>query len=380
MKRISVLMFITLSVAVVLYYSLLLNADVKWQLATPASQGMDREKLDLMCATLATKGTKAFLVVRHNRIVYEWYASGYGPRRRHFTAGLAGSLVGSFSLMLALTDGRVKLNDSAWEYVPSWKNDPIRSQITLHHLATHSSGLAHAHGSVGGWEKAFKERIPDPFSVAINKAPILFPPGSQSAYSGPGYAVLAYALTASLKGAPQSDIYNMLKERIMDPIGVPDDHWTISYGNTDYRVDGLRLYAMWGGGSYTPRAVARMGQLLLFKGSWEGQQLLDPTIVEKATSYAGFPRQNSALNSPRPGRGLGWTTNSDGIWPRLPQDAFAGVGAEQQLLVVIPSLNLVSVRMGNQLFVRTNDQDAWHAIEDLVFNPLMDAVTDNPGA
>ena len=68
-------------------------------------------------------------------------------------------------------------------------------------------------------------------------------------------AALAYAVTASLKGG---DLRGLLKERVLDPIGVPERHWSIGYGRA-YEVDGLKLYANWGGGNFTARAAARIG-------------------------------------------------------------------------------------------------------------------------
>ena len=50
----------------------------------------------------------------------------------------------------------------------------------------------------------------------------------------------------------------LLRERIMRPIDVGDEEWSIGYGRT-YVVDGLPLVGSWGGGGYTARAVARVG-------------------------------------------------------------------------------------------------------------------------
>ena len=51
---------------------------------------------------------------------------------------------------------------------------------------------------------------------------MIFPPGTSYAYSNPGMAALAYAVTASLKGAPQTDIHALLKARLIEPLGIPD--------------------------------------------------------------------------------------------------------------------------------------------------------------
>ena len=84
-----------------------------WRKATPESRGMDGRRLDALREVLAARRTKTFLVVRHDRIVHEWYAPGYGPRKRHYTASLAKALVGGTSLMLALNDDWVIRQASA---------------------------------------------------------------------------------------------------------------------------------------------------------------------------------------------------------------------------------------------------------------------------
>ena len=61
----------------------------------------------------------------------------------------------------------------------------------------------------------------------------------------------------------------LLRERIMRPIGVPDAEWSAGYGKT-FTVEGLPLVGSWGGGSFTPRATARIGRLVLRDGNWDG--------------------------------------------------------------------------------------------------------------
>src|SRR6185369_5157977 len=121
------------------------------------------------------------------------------------------------------------------------------------------------HEALTGWKGDFWKRTPDPFSLALREAPVLFEPGSCYAYSNPGMAALAYAVTVSLRDAPQTDIRSLLRERFMERIGVPPEEWSIGYGRP-YERDGLQLYANWGGGSYSANAVARVGRLMLRRG------------------------------------------------------------------------------------------------------------------
>jgi CubicO group peptidase (beta-lactamase class C family) len=354
--------------------------DFSWRAASSESLGLDSTKLAEMIENLAARGTKAVLVARHDRIACEWYAEDHGPEKKHYTASLAKALVGGMSLLLALNDGRLGVDDRAFEYIPSWKDVPLKKDITIRHLATHSSGIEDAetpgktHFEQTGWKLAFWKREPDPFSMAVNQAPVLFTPGERYDYSNPGMAALAYAVTASLESAAETDIFTLLKKRVMDPIGVPEDAWSMGYGTTAYQVDGLKLYANWGGGGYTARAVARVGRLMLRKGDWDGHRLIDSAWVERVTAYAGTPVPDRSDGDPRPASGLGWYSNFDGAWPEVPRDAFAGAGAGNQVLLVVPSLDLVVVRNGSLLIDDHQKRMFWGGVEKYLFNPIMEAV------
>ncbi len=354
-----------------------------WRTEAPEAHGLDKAKLDAARDALARRDTKSFLVVRDGVIVYEWYAADHGPQKRHYTASLAKALVGGMSLLVALSDGRLDPDDPAWLYIPAWRDDPLKSRITIRHLATHSSGIENAeqdgipHMELPGWKGVFWRKDPDPFRVAIHDAPVLFPPGTRYAYSNPGMAALAYAVTASLRGSRYEDIRSLLRERIMEPVGLSEEEWSIGYGQT-YEVDGLKLVANWGGGSFTARAVARVGWLMLRRGNWAGRQLVDPGWVDRVTAYAGMPLPERTKTNPQPGSGLAWYTNFDHVWPKAPPDTIAGAGAGQQVLVVIRSLGLVIVRNGGGM---TAPESFWGGIEELVINPVLAAVKGyTPGA
>ena len=355
----------------------------EWQKVSPEAEGMSSQKLDTARNVLSRKGTKTFLVIRNDRIVYEWYADGFGPEKKHYTASMAKALVGGISLMLALNDGLLGADDPACKYIPEWKGHPQKSKITIRHLATHSSGIEDAeqdnigHFELPGWKGQFWKQDPDPFTVSRDEAPVIFEPGSQYAYSNPGMALLSYAVTASLRGTKQTDIRTLLRQRIMKPIGVKDSDWSIGYGKT-FEVNGLNLVANWGGGGYTARAVARVGRLMLRKGNWQGRQLVDPKWIEEVVKFAGTPLPDRPDGNPSPASGLGWWTNFDGVWSKVPRDAFAGAGAGNQVLLVIPSLNLIIVRNGSNLFVSSKGEGFWAGIEQYLFNPVMDAVVGPP--
>jgi CubicO group peptidase (beta-lactamase class C family) len=353
----------------------------EWRPATPESQGLSREKLDALKGELARRKTRAFLVVRNDKVVYEWYAADHGPDKKHGAASLSKATVAGLALALMVSDGKLKLDTPVAELVPAWNDDPRKRKITLRHLGSHTSGLADAeqdrlpHDKLTGWKGDFWKQLDppdDPFTIARDKAPILFDPGTKLQYSNPGIAMLGYAVTAALKGGPQKDIRGLLRDRVMRPIGVADDEWSVGYGKT-FRVDGLPLVAGWGGASYTARALARVGRLLLREGDWDGKQVLAKEAVRQVTGDAGLPGHC----------GMGFWTNAGGRYPKLPRDTYYGAGAGDQLLIIVPSLNLIVVRNGETLAPEPKDaKDVFEAFHDprvkILFEPIIDAITDRP--
>jgi CubicO group peptidase (beta-lactamase class C family) len=353
-----------------------------WEIATPESQGMSSAKLAPLKDALAARKTTALLVVRNDKIVFEWYADGSGPNKPHGTASLAKALVGGLSLAVALADGRIALDDPVAKYVPQWREDPRKSRITVRQLGSHTSGLADAeedrlpHDKLTGWRGDFWKRLPppnDPFTLARDRAPVLFEPGTRLQYSNPGIGMLTYAVTATLRDVPQKDIRTLLRDRVMRPIGVPDAAWSVGYGKT-YTVDSLPLVAAWGGGAYTARATARVGRLVLRGGDWDGERLLSRDAVRQVTGSAGLPGDC----------GMGWWTNAAGRYAKVPKDAVWGAGAGDQILLVVPSLNLIMVRNGQTLVpppqpVAGAQPDVFTLYHDgrtkVLFDPLIEAVT-----
>jgi CubicO group peptidase (beta-lactamase class C family) len=353
----------------------------EWQAAAPETQGLSQEQLDALKDDLARRKTHAFLVVRNDKIVYEWYATGHGPNTKHGAASLSKATVAGLALALLLGDRKLTLDTPIAELVAAWKGDSRKCRITPRHLGSHTSGLADAeqdrlpHDRLTGWPGDFwKQRDPpdDPFTTARDRAPILFEPGARLQYSNPGIAMLCYAMTAALKGERQPDLRSLLRERVMHVIGVADSDWSIGYGKT-FRVDGLPLVAGWGGASYTPRALARLGRLLLREGDWDGQQVILNDAVRHITSDAGLPGHC----------GMGFWTNANGRYSKLPRDTYYGAGAGDQLLMVIPSLKLIVVRNGETLAPEPKDaKDVFAAFHDervkILFEPIIDAITRGP--
>lgn len=351
-----------------------------WEQDAPEHRGMDAGKLDRYTERLAELRSKAVLVIRHDKLVKEWYADGFRADERHYTASLAKTLVGGLALAVAVNDGYMSYNDPACRYIERWKDDPVKSHITIRQLATHTSGLADSASrhAESGWQRMFWQKDPspdalDPITCALDVAPMIHSPGTRFLYSNPGIAALSYCLAASLKRSPYGDIRELLRARIMEPLGIPESEWSIGYGKP-FAIDGLSVYAAWGGGEYTARAAARVGQLLLHKGRWNGDSLIRPQVLKPMLSCAynsitqpGFPE--AFLPTPS----VGGFSNHCSVFPNVPDCTFFGAGAGHQSLIVIPSLDLVVVRMGDSMRADGPADDGfWTAIKEELCDPLAD--------
>jgi CubicO group peptidase (beta-lactamase class C family) len=120
------------------------DSGFRWQAVTPEDRGMSSAKLDALRESLAGRKTVSFLVIRDDRIVYEWYAKDRAASDKHGTASLAKAVVGGMALAVDLNDGRVRLDDPVSKIVTHWGNDPWKSRITVRQLGSHTSGLSDA--------------------------------------------------------------------------------------------------------------------------------------------------------------------------------------------------------------------------------------------
>lgn len=355
----------------------------RWSLASPDSQGLDGRQLSRWGQSLLERGTGSLVVLRNDKLVLEAYGPGMSRHTHHYSASLAKGVVGGLGIALLLDDGRVSLDRPASSWLPEWRGVQLKSEVTLRQLGSHTAGLEDAevpglsHDQLTDWKGAFWERDKDrtPMHLALEETPIRFPPGRGFAYSNPGFAVLSMVAAVALDGAPQDSLRALLRDRIFRPIGVQAEAWSIGYGDP-FLVDGREVWATWGGGSFTADTLARVGRLLLRRGDWDGQRILDPRAIEAMVTAA--PRPAGGTGSAWPRGAMGWWTNADGIWPELPRDALLAAGAGHQILLVVPSLDLVVVRMGAPLGEDAWSGDYWTALHTELIEPLVRAFPEPP--
>ena len=121
------------------------------------------------------------------------------------------------------------------------------------------------------------------------------------------------------------------------------------------------------------RALARVGQLMLNRGRWDSVQLFDPNLVDSLVAHAGRVHP-SFTSEPEPPVALGWWVNVNGFFPSVPNDAYMSVGAAHQAMLIIPSKNIVMVRLGGSMTGTDWRGRFWQEMEQELFAPFMEAI------
>jgi CubicO group peptidase (beta-lactamase class C family) len=311
--------------------------------ALPA--GLDRASFDGRVAELfegrgrsGVRDTRALLIVQGGRLVFERYAEGFGRESRFQSWSMAKSVTNAFAGVL-VREGR--LDVSAPADVPEWSaaDDPRRA-ITLGHLLEMRSGLGNGDGfGNGDLLEAFISRLmfgegatsPAAYSAGV---PLVAPVGIRWAYST-GSSVLIASICGRVVGGGAERTRDFLRDELFRPIGMKSAQ--PEFAASGEFIGGAFMHA-------NARDWARFGYLYLRDGSWDGRRILPEGWVD----YSRTP--NPAENNRTYGAHF-WVNAApvEGQWqvlPGAPESTFAAEGAYFQMVAIVPSLDLVVVRLG----------------------------------
>jgi CubicO group peptidase (beta-lactamase class C family) len=290
------------------------------------------------------RNSRALVVVHRGRIVAERYAPGFDQNMPlvgwSVTKGALNALIG-----MRVKDGKLALADQ--DLLPEWREegDPRRA-ISLDDLLRMSSGLA------------FDESYDDPLSdvtemlfVAGDKVkfaadkPLIHPPGTHWQYSSGTSMIISGILRNSF--ASEQDYLGYPRAQLFGPLGMrsaliePDASGTF--------VGSSLLYA-------SARDYARLGLLYLQDGVWQGNRLLP----EGWLAYTLTPTKGAPDASYGAHMWLKLPLSEGHGEPPMPDDGFYFLGHDEQIIAVIPSRDLVIVRLG-----LTRKGGAWDHARDL---------------
>jgi CubicO group peptidase (beta-lactamase class C family) len=316
-------------------------------------------------------GPWAIAIVRKGFLAAEWFGVPAMPATTFDVWSCTKSATG-IAVGMLLDDSRnhrlprhgtIDLDSPVYDFIPEGHplTDPRKEKIKLKHLLSMTSGIpGESQGIVGvavapasgEFEFALGK---DPNRFGISAAQMDAAPGERWDYSDAAFAHLSL-IFANVAG---KEIGEYMRERVFQPIGMQNFGWDLQgaaghLGPHTNAHSGLRLSA---------RDFARLGYLMAHHGVWEGKQIVPNWWVELAT------RSSQDLN-----RSYGYTfwVNTDGAqWPGAPKDAFAFKGYASNRCYIIPSLDLVVVRLG---YAPPN----WP--EDSLLPAVVHAIVDSPAA
>lgn len=310
-----------------------------WQTSTPERQGVDSKKMYEALEYLASQSkknrNKELLIIRNG---YQIFA-GENIDSTHNIWSCSKTFT-STVLGLLIDDGRISLDNRAADFEPLLEE--FYPDVTFRHFTTMTSGY-----SAKGRSRWSDTDYADWSLTVYEPEEPLFPTGTAYAYWDEAQMMFGRTLTRIL----QKPMYEFLKERITDKIGMGDWSW---YPEKD--LNGIPINNGCTNVFLNAKQFARWGWLFLNEGSWEGQQIISKSWVKMATSVqvpVSLPMgETDRKETIGPGcYGFNWWVNgtlSDGTMklPGAPEGVYFASGLNNNKCMIIPQWNMVIVRMG----------------------------------
>ncbi len=303
---------------------------VNFKQATPESVDVNSAALTKALAFAAGTNAQTVAVLRHGCLIATGGTSQPDLNTPvnvwSVTKAVVSTLVGR-----AYTLGKLGLDDPIGKYLP--EADAAHGAITVRQLLTETSGLSFAwlNDLLANGSNAVNFELSLPFAHA---------PGTYFEYAQQTITLLAKVV----ERAVGEDLQDFARTQLFRKVGIPDNDWS-------WTRDGAGNTFGYAFLSIAPIDLARLGLLVLHDGRWHGRTLI----------AADYVHQGATPTSTNHGYGFLWWTNAGGsvitpepyrqelersIIPSMPSDTFSFDGLLDQVVVMVPSLDLVVVRTG----------------------------------
>lgn len=312
-----------------------------WENKSIASLGWNQNAVQPLLDYLQLKNSKSFMILVNGKIVLENYFNNHSATALWYWAS-AGKTLTSTVTGIAEQEGILNSNNKVSSYLGTgWTSAPLAKEngITCRNLLTMTSGLDDSLGD----------------DVSPANLQYVADAGTRWAYHN--VYVKLQDVVAQASGQTWSSYFNT---KLRDKIGMTGI-WNLSGGLSVYYSN--------------TRSMARFGLLILNKGKWNGTTILNENYFTSATTTS----QNINL-----GYGCLWWLNgktsyrlpqsqftfSGSIIPNGANDMFMALGKNDQKIYVIPSKNMVIIRMGDaadtvNLALSDFDNTLWQKINAL---------------
>ncbi len=294
-------------------------------------KGFEREPYHKILGPTKRRGGPAGMIIKDGYCIAKWGDT----RRVDMTFSVTKSYLSTVA-GLAVDAGLIRsVDDKMGEYI--WDHHFTGShneKITWAHLLNQSSAWS---GQLwGGYD--WNDRPPKDGDVHTWRKAPLAEPGTEMEYNDVRVNLLAYSLLQVWR----QPLPQVLKEKILDPIGASTTWRWYGYDNSWTNVDGVKMQSVSGGGHsggglfISTEDHARFGLLCMRGGQWKGKQLISTEWLKAATT----PSQ------PNPSYGYMWWLNKNGDKNRmsnLSSTGYYAAGFGGNYIIVEPEEDLVIV-------------------------------------
>lgn len=310
--------------------------------AAPDERTINAAALLEMERYAAEFGSHALIVIHDGRIQDEWYAPHWSRERLTQSQSMHKSLVGVL-IGVAIDEGRIEsLDDPVGRYLEEWRDDP-RGTVTLRQMLQMSSGLSQYGFTLNPFTDDMRWMLSGDSGEVVLRTPAAdWAPGSQHDYNNINSEVLGMVLERAY-GLRYAEI---LRDKLWKPMGGERARvHTDQPGGRAYTSCCLGAPAMdW----------ARVGMMLLGRGEVNGRRIVSAAWIDRmieaspASPYYGLHVWLGYNDPALPAEGAG-STNAIATEPFLARDTYMTWGRGQQHVFVVPSRQLVIVRLGPAL-------------------------------
>ena len=281
--------------------------------ATPESQGISSDLFAALLRELdASKDTEMhhFMALRHGKVICECNFAPYPKGMWHITHSMCKSITG-MAIGMLIEEGKLKLDENIYDIFSDHMNafsKIFRPAITVENLLTMTSGVTfNESGIVSGndWLESF-------LNASVNGKP-----GTEFQYN----SLNTYVLSAIVTKRTGETLTEYLTPRLFEPLGITKYYWETCPKGIAKGGWGLFLCA---------EDMAKLGQLYLQKGKWNGQQLVSEYWIEISTARH-LKTQNDTY-------GYGYQ-----LWMEQRPGSFEYNGMLGQNVIIYPDMDMVLV-------------------------------------
>ncbi|MGV9943728.1 serine hydrolase domain-containing protein [Streptomyces sp. NPDC003401] len=258
------------------------------------------------------------MVLRHGRVVAAGWWAPYAPDRLHLLYSLSKSFTAT-AAGFAVAEGLIGLDDPVISYFPEFDadvTDPRSRAMRVRHVASMASG--HEAETLDRARALDRDDLVRGFLML----PPDRDPGTVFAYNQPA----TYTLAAIVQRVTGQSLTAYLRPRLLDPLGFGEVAWLTDRTGRELGFSGLHG---------TTDAIARLGQLYLDEGRWDGRPLLPPGWTAEATR-AHVPTAGAMGDTGRQDWDRGY-----GLQFWRSRHGYRGDGAYGQFCLVLPEHDAV---------------------------------------